>query len=152
MFRILWIGLGLLVFGSFAMAAEKQTRQGRAVEIPTLFGTKFDAYQAGPEDAGKAVVLLHDQWGLNEGMLDIADQFARSGYLVLAIDLSDGRSSTDKELAMSIARQSDPEWAKANIRSAIDYLGNAERKVAVIGWGTGGTLALIMATLSTASF
>ncbi len=47
---------------------------------------QIDAYLAEPEARGRhpAIVLIHEIFGLNEHTKDVADRFARQGYVVLA--------------------------------------------------------------------
>ena len=35
-----------------------------------------------------AVVMIHEWWGLNENIKDMADELAKQGYVVLAADMS----------------------------------------------------------------
>ena len=42
-------------------------------------------YDTGAGRAG--IVLVHEWWGLNQGMKEIADEFARNGYRAIAVDL-----------------------------------------------------------------
>ncbi len=51
-------------------------------------------YLARPEGAGPfpAVVVIHEIFGLNENIKDIARRFANEGYVALAVDLFAGRN------------------------------------------------------------
>jgi dienelactone hydrolase len=50
------------------------------------------AYVARPEGpADTAVVLIHEWWGINEHIRDLAGRFAMEGYLCVAPDLYRGR-------------------------------------------------------------
>jgi len=52
------------------------------------------AYYARPEGTGPfpGVVIIHEIYGLNENIKDIARRFAREGYAALAVDLFAGRN------------------------------------------------------------
>jgi carboxymethylenebutenolidase len=54
---------------------------------------QLDGYQARPEGDGPfpGIVLIHEIFGLNENMKDIAHRFAAQGYVALAVDLFAGR-------------------------------------------------------------
>ena len=53
-----------------------------------------EGYLARPEGEGPfpALVLIHEVFGLNENMKDIARRFASEGYVALAVDLFAGRN------------------------------------------------------------
>ncbi|KHK96241.1 hypothetical protein LK09_15965 [Microbacterium mangrovi] len=51
-------------------------------------GTDFDVYMAEPEGTPKAaLVLVHEIWGLQPHIREVADRFAADGYLVAAPDI-----------------------------------------------------------------
>lgn len=46
------------------------------------------AYEVKPETKAKGgLIVIHEVWGLNDHTKDIADRFAREGYITLAPDL-----------------------------------------------------------------
>src|SRR3979490_3146956 len=55
---------------------------------------KGGAYLALPDGPGPhpAVVVIHEAYGLNENIKDIAGRFADQGYAALAVDLFGGRN------------------------------------------------------------
>lgn len=59
-------------------------------------GSTFEGYLAQPEGAGPfpAVVVIHEIFGLNDNIKDIARRFASEGYVALAVDLFAGRNRT----------------------------------------------------------
>ena len=56
--------------------------------------TALEAYQVQPDGPGPfpAVVIIHEVWGLNDNIRDIARRFAADGYVALAVDLFAGRN------------------------------------------------------------
>ncbi|HEU0001652.1 MAG TPA: dienelactone hydrolase family protein [Ktedonobacteraceae bacterium] len=54
---------------------------------------QLDGYIAYPEGVGPfpGIILIHEIFGLNENMKDIARRFAAQGYAALAVDLFTGR-------------------------------------------------------------
>jgi carboxymethylenebutenolidase len=54
----------------------------------------LEAYLATPDGAGPfpAVVVIHEIFGLNDNIRDIARRFANEGYVALAVDLFAGRN------------------------------------------------------------
>lgn len=122
------------------------TSKAKPITLTTPHGTSFDAYIAGPPEATQAVVLMHDRFGLNEQTLEWADRFAKAGYRVLVPDLHDGQSSGDLKIANATVSYVDPEWTKANVKTALSYLARETRKVALIGFGEGASQSLLIAT------
>jgi carboxymethylenebutenolidase len=59
-------------------------------------GATFEGYLARPEGEGPfpAVVVIHEIFGLNDNIKDIARRFAAEGYVALAVDLFAGRNRT----------------------------------------------------------
>ena len=136
----------VLVFGMFGMLVQAQeapmdagaAAQGRLVTLTTAIGTTFQGYVAGPEDARRGILLLHDRWGLNDAMRAHVESFARRGYRALAIDVFDGRASDEMWLATEIMESIDPEWVKPDVLAGLKYLQAEGRQVAAMGWGYGG--------------
>lgn len=129
------------------LPAYAQSSAGHPVTLKTVYGTEAWAYVAGPDEAAVGLVLLHDRFGLDKYTLAAADKLAAAGYRVVAVDLFDGRTNTDPDLAERQARAIDPVWSEANVRAALDYLNQAPRKLGVIGWGYGGGVAMYASTI-----
>ena len=57
---------------------------------------QLEGYLARPEGEGPfpGIVVIHEVFGLNENMKDIAHRFASEGYVALAVDLFAGRNHT----------------------------------------------------------
>ena len=55
---------------------------------------QLDGYLARPEGEGlfPGIVVIHEAFGLNENIKDIARRFAEQGYVALAVDLFAGRN------------------------------------------------------------
>ncbi len=71
------------------------TQAVQMVTIPSK-GSTFEGYLAQPEGEGPfpAVVVIHEIYGLNDNIKDIARRFAAAGYVALAVDLFAGRNRT----------------------------------------------------------
>ena len=132
----------LLLFVMTAAEAQDGSA-GQVLTLKTAFGTDFDAYAAGPAEAPRAVLLLHDRFGMSTQVRDWADRFAAQGYRALAIDLYDGRRAKKWPHATSIMSAIDPVAATADIAAALNYLKPEERKVVIVGWDYGATQALL---------
>lgn len=130
-----------LILGTFLFmlaSAVSHAAQGKMITVKTALNTTMDAYLVGPEDSRKAVLMLHDRWGLNDTMISWANRYADKGYLVLAIDVFDGRASNDYDFATEIMNSVDPEWIKTDVVAGLKYLRSHGRKVVTIGAGLGG--------------
>lgn len=70
---------------------------GKMIKV-NFKNSSFDAYHVYPEDQQKhpGLILIHEVWGLNEHIKDVADRFSREGYSVLAPDLLSQTGITEK--------------------------------------------------------
>lgn len=96
-----------------------------------------------------AVVLIHERWGLNDRIKAVAAEFAKLGYLALAVDLMDGKVATTENEAMAIASAFKPEEATDTLAGWIEWLGvhdGSTRRIGTVGWRFGGYWSLIAAT------
>ena len=60
-------------------------------------GREVAAYLARPaKKSAPAVMLVHEWWGLNDQIKNVARELAQEGFLVLAVDLMDGRVATTR--------------------------------------------------------
>jgi carboxymethylenebutenolidase len=97
-----------------------------------------------------AVVMIHEWWGLNDNIKDMANMLAKEGYVVLAVDLF-GEVATDPDRAMQLSSsvRNNPEEAIANMQAAVNYLGSLENvnssRIASLGWCFGGGQSLQLA-------
>jgi len=111
-----------------------------------------NGFLAKPDVAGKypAIVIIHEWWGLNDHIKDMAKQIANEGYVVLAVDLY-GEVATEsmraQELSSSV--RSNPDAAIQNMKSAVNFLRNHEsvnsNAIASLGWCFGGGWSLQLA-------
>ena len=125
-------------------------------QLQAADGHKFDAYIAQPTGEPKAgIVVLQEIFGVNAHIRSVADGFARAGYLTIAPALFD-RAQRDVELAasqesgkqgMEIVQRIPLDQTMQDIAAAIQYLReHGARKVGVVGYCWGGTLAWISNT------
>ncbi|MGB5354426.1 MAG: dienelactone hydrolase family protein [Woeseia sp.] len=98
-----------------------------------------------------AVIMIHEWWGLNEGMRAMADRLAGEGYIVLAVDLFNGQVAATPEAARNLMLKvlESPGAAEENLRQARDFLQNIARAPAIasLGWCFGGGWSLNTALL-----
>lgn len=101
-----------------------------------------------PKGTEKApgVVVIHEIWGLNPHIEDIARRLAVEGFLALAPDALSplGGSPGDPSKARPLFRQLDPESNVKNYIAALKYLQNhpqSNGNVGVVGFCWGGGVA-----------
>lgn len=110
-------------------------------------------YLAQPSEEGTypALVLIHEWWGLNDNIRDLAEEFAAQGYVALAVDLYDGEVADTPEAAGELAGsvRGDVDTAFANLEDAVAYLETLDsvdpERLASVGWCFGGGWAYEMA-------
>jgi carboxymethylenebutenolidase len=98
-----------------------------------------------------AVVMIHEWWGLNDNIKDMANKLASEGYVVLAADLYNREVAADpnraRELSSSV--RDNPERAITNLQSAVQYLASLPNvnssRIASLGWCFGGGQSLQLA-------
>jgi carboxymethylenebutenolidase len=126
---------GYLVYSTAANISNNATTQGGVQEQQKL----------------PAVVMIHEWWGVNDNIKDMANELAREGYVVLAADLFNGEVATDpnraRELSSSV--RDNPEQAITNLQSAVQYLTSLPNvnssRIASLGWCFGGGQSLQLA-------
>ena len=98
-----------------------------------------------------AVIMIHENRGLNDNIKDTADILAKQGYVVLAVDLFQGQVTADPNQArvLSSSVRNNPGIAIENMKSAIAYLSSLQNvnssRIASIGWCFGGGQSLQLA-------
>ncbi|NBD73476.1 hypothetical protein GVX82_00330 [Patescibacteria group bacterium] len=120
--------------------------------IYARYGDGLRGYLARPASGGPypGVLFLPDQWGRTPALIERAEELAGEGYVVLVADLYAGEVPQRAERAAQLRARvaSNPDAVLANLVSALQYLkedGQVGSRLAVIGWGWGGSLALDLA-------
>jgi carboxymethylenebutenolidase len=120
-------------------------------------GHEFDTYVATASTPAKAaIVIVQEIFGVNGHIRSVADDYASQGFFAIAPALFDrvernlqlGYGPEDRKKGMQAATQVGLEAAlkdvDATIRHAVEKLG--DKKVGVVGFCWGGTLAWLAAT------
>ena len=98
-----------------------------------------------------AVIMIHEWWGLNDNIKNMANMLAKEGYVVLAVDLYNDTVATDSSRASELSSSvgNNPSAAIANMQSAVSYLSSLENvnasRIASLGWCFGGGQSLQLA-------
>jgi carboxymethylenebutenolidase len=119
----------------------------RGVEVGMRDGHRVAGALAEPpgKSSAPAIVIVHEWWGLNEGMHQMAERFAAEGFLALAIDLYRGRSTYDGAEAMALANALSTAEAMKDIALGVRFLKEQPRsngEVVITGFCLGGAMAL----------
>jgi carboxymethylenebutenolidase len=97
------------------------------------------------------VVIIHEWWGLNDQIRNMADELAKEGYTVLAVDLYNGKvaASPDEAMSMVTATRDNQNESNSNMMAAVEYLESLDivdtSKIVSVGWCFGGGQALQLA-------
>ncbi len=120
-------------------------------------GKQFQGYLSPPPyGRGPGVVVIQEWWGLVGHIKDVADRFAKEGFVALAPDLYGGESTTEPDDAgsMMMALQI-PEVQKQLAGAADALLARPETTgdtCGVVGFCMGGQLALFGAASEPGKF
>lgn len=121
------------------------------VEFPSN-GDTAAGYLAVPESGrGPGLILVQEWWGLDSGLIEIADRLAAEGFTVLAPDLYRGELAghTEMDRAGELMSQMPPDRAARDMSGAVDYLAASDHvsseQLGVVGFCMGGMLAFFLA-------
>ena len=133
------------------------------ITVAAKDGGSFSAYLAKPAaGGGPGILICQEIFGVNHVMRDLADGFARAGYLAVCPDLF-----WRQEPGIQITDKTDAEWARAfelyqgfdeakgvdDLLATLAHLRALEGcsgKAGSVGYCLGGKLAYLMATRSDA--
>ena len=103
--------------------------------------------EAAPPAGGyPGVVMIHENRGLRPEIKQAAEDLAREGYMVLAVDLFEGDVLETQEEARAKTAQFNQATGTANMRAAVEYLRTqGATKVASWGWCFGGRQSVNLA-------
>ena len=114
-------------------------------------GREVASYLARPaKKPTPAVILVHEWWGLNNQITNVARELAQEGFLELAVDLMDGRVATTrndtKRLMGRVGRTETLELSRKLLRWLKAHP-DSNGRIATLGWCFGGGWALSAATV-----
>ena len=127
---------------------------GTQIELNGADGFRAGAYRAEPEGSARGgVVVIQEIFGVNAHIREVADGYARAGYLAIAPALFDrvergvelGYDAAGMEAGIGFARgKLDIADAMTDLAAAIDAASEAG-KVGVVGYCFGGLLTWLAA-------
>lgn len=129
---------------------------GEHVRLQASDGHELDAYVARPGGQPIAgLVVVQEAFGVNSHIRSVADGYAKDGFLAVAPALFDrvergvelGYTGDEGQKGIALARQGNPaDWVK-DVAAALDYARHETgKKVGIIGYCLGGTVAWLAAT------
>ena len=139
---------------------EKSPRHHEWVDV-TYDGRTVHTWVVYPErsDSAPAVLVIHENRGLNDWARSFADQVAEKGYIAVAPDLLSGFSSeyertsdfADEDAARDALYQLDPKQVQADLQAVAEYAKSIEASngmLATAGFCWGGAQSFAFATNS----
>ena len=116
------------------------------VSVTTPSGHTANGVLAVPaKTPAPAVILIHEWWGLNDHIKAVAAEYAKEGYLAVAVDLFNGSVASDRQGALKQIKSLDPKVATETMAAWVDLMRGDEKgngKVATVGWCFGGGWSL----------
>lgn len=105
------------------------------------------AYVAMPDNTdsdGKAVIIIHEYWGLNDNIKDVAERCADAGFVAIAPDLYRGEIATTPEEASKLMNALELEDGLDTIKSVVVKFQDEHEisRFGITGFCMGGTYAL----------
>ena len=125
------------------------------VNLKASDGHELSAYVARPEgEAIGALVVIQEIFGVNQSIRDVADSYAKDGFIAIAPALFDrfekGLELTyegdDLKKAFDLYGKLNPDTQLLDIAAAYDYLRSAGKGIGVVGFCYGGLLSWLTAT------
>lgn len=135
----------LFLLGAPSVWAAKTEAVGRMITLSD-FGAEDLAYLAIPNTPPSlGIVLVPDAFGLDDFTKAEADRLASLGYLVVAVDIYNGRQTTDPGDLSNLIANLNAATVMKTIDSGIRLFRESPKfrvdHVIVMGWGTGATYA-----------
>lgn len=129
-----------------------QVAQAQTISFPSG-NRQIEGYLARPDGEGPfpGIVIIHEIYGLNDNIRDIARHFANEGYVALAIDLFTGRNRTICMFRFmgQLLLKSLNNGSLDDLKQALTYLstqpGVDKERLGAIGFCMGGGFAIAWA-------
>jgi carboxymethylenebutenolidase len=123
---------------------------GQMIEFPSNGGTARGYLSAPESGGGPGVIVLQEWWGLVPHIRDVADRFAREGFVALAPDLYHGDVARSPDEAGKLMMALNIDRAERDLRGAVRHLAGHEAttgaSVGTVGFCMGGVLSLYAAS------
>lgn len=133
-----------------AVSSSAARQAGRPKTRMVAFGhatEKVAGFLALPRDPRRhrAIIVIHEWWGLNEWVKAQTEKLAAYGYVAFAVDLYEGKVAVDPSEARKLKRRLRQDRAISDLKAAFDYLAGRTdvdaKHIGSLGWSMGGGLA-----------
>ena len=98
---------------------------------------------------GPGVVVIQEWWGLVDHITDVADRFAKEGFVALAPDMYHGRTTASPDDAGKLMMALTIDEVEQDLRGAVNYLLGLDEtqgdRAGTVGFCMGGQLSLYAA-------
>lgn len=134
----------VLAYPDLARAAGHNSTTPISIKTPSG-GTAMGVVAMPEKTPAPAVVLIHEWWGLNDQIKSVAAEFAKQGYIAVAVDMYGGEYATKREGALKLMKGLDEKAGTEQLVTIIDWLKHHEKgtgKVGTVGWCFGGGWSL----------
>lgn len=115
-------------------------------------GEQVSGYLVLPESgSGPGVIVVQEWWGLDPGILEMAERLGAAGFVALVPDLYHGEIAqhTEMDRAAHLMTTLPPERAARDMSGAVDFLAGHEAVtgdgIGVVGFCMGGMLTWLLA-------
>lgn len=143
----------VLVVGIAALIGYDSAFGAKAIDVanvryPAADGAELVGYLAQPEGTGPfpAVLMVHEWWGLNAEIVEMAEKLAAQGYVVLAPDTYRGSVTNLVPRAVFLRITTPEDRVDSDMRAAYAFLaaqpGVDAARIGVMGFCYGGGVAL----------
>ena len=123
-----------------------------ALDVDTTNVSYFEnsnGYLVKPVTDGEypGIIMIHEWWGLNDNIKQMAEKLASHGYVVFAVDLYDGQVATTADEARHLRTSFEQSYWTENMNTAVSYLkeNHSPSSLGSIGWCFGGAQSLNLA-------
>jgi carboxymethylenebutenolidase len=134
------------------MAAVSPARAQTAQQVGWSSGTETVhglLYLPSGSGVHPALVVIHEWWGLTDWVKDQAQDFARRGYVTLAVDLYGGQVTNNPGTAYQLMSGLSQERSVENLTGAVAFLSRRRdvdpHRIGAVGWCMGGGYAAQLA-------
>jgi carboxymethylenebutenolidase len=125
---------------------EEVPHVGEMVSFPSN-GDTSEGYLSVPKSGdGAGVIVIQEWWGLVGHVKDVADRFAKEGFVAFAPDFYHGAKADEPDEATKLLMGMEMDRAARDIQGAARYLAGRDdvtrSGVGVVGFCMGGSLAM----------